>query len=178
MVTGCWKLYLSFLILAELVLPYWFMPGKSFMETHNKSFRLFCQQENTVYLIFKVLIYSWFEWFHIPCLRRSLWALEEICAGYSNSLWKIKAPRMSPRCFPRPAEWFCGDERGSREWKSTAALPGRLTVSLLNPWEPFFPLPECKRHLFGPLFEGLSLFLTFKVWAIEKERRERTKSTV
>lgn len=57
-----------------------------FYGTHNKSFRLFCQQENTVYLIFKVPIYSWFEQFHIPCLLRSLWALEEICIGYSNLL--------------------------------------------------------------------------------------------
>lgn len=41
-------------------------------KTHNKSFRLFCQQENTVCLIFKVPIYSRFEYFHIPCLPRSL----------------------------------------------------------------------------------------------------------
>lgn len=142
-VSGCWKLYLSFLILAELVLPYWFMPGKSFMETHNKSFRLFCQQENTVYLIFKVPIYPWFEWFHIPCLQRSLWALKEIfflSSGYSNSLWKIKAPRMSLRCFPRPAEWSVGT-KGSPESEKVQRLFQADLQSVYRTLEGHFPAP-------------------------------------
>lgn len=66
----------------------------------------------------------------------------------------------------------------SPENKKYVAIPGQLRLSLLGPWDPFFFLPECERHLLGLLFEGLqslSHIQNLDDWKGEKEKSKNSR---